>query len=211
MPAAEAPPSNHHTTPPRPNPPRGRFQTCPYQPNNQTTNKPNPTTPPNRHHPSQSIIPIPPIPVQKPTNQPHTPPTFTPPNHHHPSQSIIPIPPIPVQKPTNQPTTPQPHNPTKPPPPITVHHSNPAHPGSKTNQPHTPPTFTPPNRHHPSQSIIPIPPIPVQNPDLQTIRLPPAHGRKCLIDKRRREAVGAAPKPMDSGLRRNDVSDAGMT
>ena len=105
--------------------------------------------------------------------------------------------------PTNQPTTHSTHLHTaKPQPPITVHHSNPAHPGSKSRpndhtlhppqhhqtatthhspsfqsrpsrfkippkRPHTPPTFTPPNRHHPSQSIIPIPPIPVQKPTKQ--------------------------------------------
>ena len=53
----------------------------------QTNNNPTPaytTKPPN--HPSQSIIPIPPIPVQKPTKQPTNPPPTTPPNHqttHH--------------------------------------------------------------------------------------------------------------------------------
>ncbi len=38
-------------------------------PNKQTTNPP-PAKPPNHHYPSQSIIPIPPIPVQKTTKQP---------------------------------------------------------------------------------------------------------------------------------------------
>ena len=97
MPAAEARPSNYHTTPLRPNPRRG-----------QVPNLPLPTKQPTRIHP------------RRPRSA------------------------------TNKPTH---HNTTKPPPPITAHHSNPAHPGSKTN----PNNHTPPHLH----TTKPPPPITV--------------------------------------------------
>ena len=139
-------------------------------PTKQPTNPPT-FTPPNRHHPSQSIIPIPPIPVQKPTNQP-TNPTLHPPSHHqtattHHSPSFQSRPSRFKNQPNDHTLHPPSHHQT-----TTTHHSpsfqsRPSRFKNQPNNQHTPPTFTPPNHHHPSQSIIPIPPIPVQKPTEQ--------------------------------------------